>query len=236
MSWLNNYTTDAECRKPILSLNLFAGNDLARLLECPLNGLASKLQELYGVRLTPDGVIKDLDLERDYLDAARREAYRVFFFSGRAFHYRRTSRKFVALHTNTDTMGNLMGVREGHGFVLSMSNKLYVGVLETLGLQYHSFFMGGRPVQCAGTMQFNQGAVTYVRNDSGHYQPVDQSMVKVLQLLRMNGMDLRRLTVGQEKKFQTDRSTDMRVRGDVFMRNNGNWNSILARADHQQPL
>lgn len=122
-----------------------------------------------------------------------------------------------------------MGTREGLGFVLSMSNELYVGVLEKFGLQYHSCFMAGRPVQCAGTMQLDHGVVTYVRNDSGHYKPVDQSMVKLLQYLRMNGMDLGRITVGQDRRGGAE------VRGDLFMRDNGNWNAILARAPHQAP-
>lgn len=232
MSWLNHFKKDPrmvpECRPPILSLNLFAGNELAKKLQCPLEKLASKLQQLYGVNMSPHGV--DLDTEtvrKKYLSAARREAYRVFMISGRAYHYRTREKAFRAIRSGVD----------GLGFALSMSNELFVGHVGGLVVKFHSFFMGGAPVQCAGHMWFEDGRVTKVCNSSGHYKPVDRSMVKVLNYLRMNGLALSQITVEPVQfkkvgKVVLGKSADD-IRGDVFMRSNGNWKAILARAKHQ---
>jgi hypothetical protein len=62
-------------------------------------------------------------------------------------------------------------------------------------------------------------------------------MVKVLNYLRMNGLALSQITVEPVQfkkvgKVVLGESADD-VRGDVFMRNNGNWKAILARAKHQ---
>ncbi len=242
MSWLNHYKTDVrmekECRKPILSLNLYAANELANVLECPLGGLAAKLQHIYGVNMSDHGVDTDKNEQDKYFTVAKREMFKVFIILGRACHYRKISKKFMVLSTSEGgkgSLGDYSGEREGFGFVLSMSNELYAGPLEKFGLQYHSYFMGGRPVQCGGTISFSNGVVTQIRNDSGHYKPVDQSMVKLLHYLRMNGMDLRKITVEQEQKFRANED-GMKVRGDIFMANNGNWNSISARAKHQSAI
>ena len=242
MFWMNHQKKDPrmidQCRGPILSLNLFAANDLARVLRCPLNDLASKLQQLYGVNMSEHGVATDAKEQPNYLNGARREQYRVFIISGRACHYRRTNKQFKIINT-TVAKGELEGFndeRPGLGFVLSMSNELYAGLLGKLSLGYHSQFMAGRPVMCAGTMVFDQGRVTYIRNDSGHYKPVDHSMIKVLHYLQMNGMPIRDITIGREQVASGLAEGRVEVSASEFMLNNGNWNAILARASHQRKL
>ena len=227
-----------QCRRPVLSLNLFAGNDLARVLGCPLTSLASKLQNIYGVNMSEHGVATDAKEKTNYYSVAKREQYRVFILSGRACHYRRADKKFKILNTVV-AKGELEGFndeRPGLGFVLSMSNELYAGLLGKLSLGYHSQFMGGRPVMCGGTMVFSQGRVTYIRNDSGHYKPVDQSMIKVLHYLQMNGMPIKEITIGKEQVAKGLAKGRIEVSASEFMRKNGNWNAILARASHQKRL
>jgi hypothetical protein len=68
-------------------------------------------------------------------------------------------------------------------------------------------------------MRVANGVVTGVQNDSGHYKPVDDSLAKVLELLNTVGMDLGKIevrTVGAGTK----------VKGDLFLRKNGNWDVI----------
>jgi hypothetical protein len=235
MAWMNHASKDPrmipETRPAILSLNLFVGNELARKLNCPLGKLAGKLQQIYGVNMSPHGV--DLDTEavkRNYLSAAKREAYRVFIINGRASHFRTSDDKYHILKSGVD----------GLGFALSMSNELYVAPVGGLVVKFHSFFMAGMPVQCAGHMWFDNGVVTKVCNSSGHYKPVDQSMVKLLSHLRSFGVDLRKVTVEPVQfrkvgKNVVGQSADD-VNGEVFMRNRGNWKAILARGKHQARL
>jgi hypothetical protein len=235
MYWLKNYKTDPtavpECRPPILSLNLFAANELARKLQVPLTGLAGKLQQMYGVEMTPHGVGLDTSaVQAKYLTAAKRETYRVFWFQGRASHYRTVENLFRTITSD----------QNGLGFALSMSNQLYVGHVGGITVKYHSFFTGGRPVQCAGHMWFNNGVITKVSNSSGHYKPVDVALIKTLNYLRMNGVNLRGVSVEpvQFKKVGKDvrGRADEEVSAELFMKNNGNWNAVLERAKHQRPL
>jgi hypothetical protein len=89
--------------------------------------------------------------------------------------------------------------------------------------------MGGKPVQCAGMIHIAQGKVTEIQNNSGHYKPSDPSLVKVLRLFQMFGVKMKDITVREEVG---DGTAD----GETFLRENGNWNGILARADHQRPV
>ena len=237
MYWMNHRDRDPrmipECRKPILSLNLFAANEFARLLDWPHHEIAARMKQLYGINMSEHGVDTDTPSEKKkYHDAGKRELYRVFFLQGRGYHYRLKPVEkglpprgyFKAL----DSCFSFNSGRPGFLFVLSMSNELYVGLTG-----FHSHFLAGRDVQCAGTMQFEKGIVTHVKNDSGHYAPVDLSLVKVLHLLRMNGMDLSRITVDtvviQDGKGVEGPSAP----GHVFMQQQGNWSAILKRAPHQ---
>jgi len=188
--------------------------------------------------MSEHGVNTDAKENPDYLNAAKREQYRVFIISGRACHYRKTLKRFKILNT-TVAKGELEGFndqRPGLGFVLSMSNELYAGLLGKMSLSYHSQFLGGRPVMCAGTMVFDHGRVTYIKNDSGHYKPADPSMVKMLHYLQMNGMPIRDITIGREQVEKGLAKGSVEVSASVFMQHHGNWNAILARADHQAKL
>jgi len=235
MSWLNHFKTDRrmvpEIRKSILSLNLYAANELAKNLNCPITKLAGKLQNIYGIKMSPHGVKTDTDdVKKGYLSIAKREQYRVFMISSRAFNYRSNSNSFKALNSG----------RAGYRYVLSMGNEMYAAANQTISVGYHSSFMAGMPVQCAGQIWIENGRVTKVSNASGHFQPVDRALVKVLHYLRMNGVTLSKVTVDPQqfkkvgKKVLGEGAGD--VMGDVFMRNNGNWNSIIARAKHQSSL
>lgn len=225
-----------ENRKPILSLNLFAANQFANLLNWQPNEVASKLKQLYGVNMSDYGLRLDKGLDYGAPRAGEhtkvRRRFQVFMMGGRAYHYSKATNSLKLLNTTrTDNQNTRDG---GMLFVLSMSNELYVFTTNYT----HSMAMKGRDVQCAGTMQFNQGVVTYVINDSGHYKPVDVSMVKVLQYLKMNGMELKRIAVGRMvlltkgTKVKPDIVSGT-IPGNVFMQKKGNWSAIMKRQAHQ---
>jgi len=240
-AWVNNYKMSKKTvmvdqhlsdRKAVLSMNLYAGKELARLLKCGLGNLASRLQRIYGVEMSPHGVSTDkARVQRRYLPAAQRKIRRVFFQAQRAYLFYQD-----AFHP----LNKLTG--KGYGCVLSMSNALYCGMLGSRALSYHSFFMGGRPVRCAGDMWFNQGRITKITNGSGHYKPVDTAVVKLLNYLRMHGIGPSTITVetfafvDKDGEIVADTVNSSEVQGDVFLRDNGNWNAILKRARHQPQL
>jgi hypothetical protein len=104
------------------------------------------------------------------------------------------------------------------GFVLSMSDELYAGPLlshnyakyspeEISGkvlhisvndrvaqvpLAFHSSFMGGKPVQCAGMITVHGGVFEDISTQSGHYAPGAPDLLKMLKLLRSVGADLKK--------------------------------------------
>lgn len=234
MSWINHCQKSplmaGANRRAVLSLNLYAGNALAAGLECSIGQLATRMQELYGVGMSQHGIDTDAKEKPRYFDAAKREVYRVFVVNRLLCHYRSAAKKFVLL----DSSGVSKNMRPGYGFVLSMSNELLVGNFATMSETYHSTFMAGSPVQCAGMIQLKRGVVTHIKNDSGHYKPVDQALVKALLFLRMHGLDVDRIVVACEPKKLGDSETE--TTGADFLRANGNWEGIRARAAHQSRL
>ncbi len=97
-------------------------------------------------------------------------------------------------------------------------------------------------MRCADDIWFNQGRVTKITNGSGHYKPVDTAVVKLLNYLRMHGIDPSTITVetfafvDKDGEIVADTVNSSEVQGDVFLRDNGNWNAILKRARHQLQL
>lgn len=229
--WNNNHKInsqmDSRRREAIMKLNLFAANQLARTHNCGLGGLAMKLREVYGKGLDQYGI--DLDgaggHDGGYMSPAKRERYRVIFRGGLAHRFdqnlaTRPNMELRLIHT-PDAPGDAS--REGVGFVFSLSNELFVGAFGTgaIGPTYHSSFMAGAPVKCAGMIDIENGVIKRIRNDSGHYRPSDQSLAQMLRHLKTIGVNISKITVEQEKKGGETAS------GNAFLLANGNWGGIL---------
>ncbi len=236
MWWLNNHKKDparmqAGRRTAILALNMYAANEMARVLKCSPGGVARELQALYGVSMGRHGIETDRANDPKYLEASKRERFRILFKGGLAHSYKSCALKELELWSNKDSTQSALpqldaktqlakeDVREGQGFVMTMSGELYAGDFGAW-LPYHSSFMGGRPVQCAGTISAIRGQITRIKNDSGHYIPVDWSMAKMLQRLRSVGVNLRKITVEQAQRGGQANAVD-------FLAQNGNWETIL---------
>jgi hypothetical protein len=105
--------------------------------------------------------------------------------------------------------------------------------------------MSGKPVMCAGTICAKAGQITQLRNDSGHYRPIDTSMVKAIQRLHSIGVNIQNIKVVKEQatdKLYGDRisrllTTEKEFQAwkykvwasaPQFLSINGNWNVIEA--------
>lgn len=227
MLWNNSYKVDsrmdARRRPAILSLNLCAANKLAGLLEVTVGQLAGQLHADFGIDMTEHGVATDLKEKPEYRTPATRERFRVLFRKGLAYRFKPNATSDMKLKP-LDTIDTMSGQdivdsegREGEGFVMSMSGELFVGTLGGKALPYHSSFMGGKAVLCAGKISARQGQVTRIRNDSGHYGPCDEALATVLRRFRWAGVRLNLITVEQERKGGE------KMRGDRFLAANGNW-------------
>jgi hypothetical protein len=77
------------------------------------------------------------------------------------------------------------------GFVLSMDRRFYIAP-HLGGFDVHNFFhssyLAGNAVLCAGSIEIRNGIVTGIYNDSGHYMPSEDKLVTALETLRMYGV------------------------------------------------
>lgn len=246
MYWNNHHKKDARmegARRPaIMSLNVTAANMLARAFHCQLWEIGAKIRLLFGNEMVKHGIDVDGGHAEYYLTAAKRAAFRTSLVSGRLYRpdFKSTDPAMpcLLLDTNGDEQKMVGAVggdatRRGEsGYALSMSGELYVGPLlggsselsrraaiHESAPVFHSTFMAGKPVQCAGLITVRNGLVTLISSASGHYTPHDLRLVQVLRMLQLGGMPLRQINVANYK------SNDI-GQGDEFLRANGNWAAL----------
>lgn len=243
--WLNNMKFDKKMeekrREAIMSLSFTATKDLAAAFECPPGDVAPRLINMFGKTMDSSGFSKDAPKAASiYLDYATRQQWRVIFRNGRAYRFSSTRDPKAPLNLlDTKLYEDQMEKnrwsedRSGAGYVLSTGDELYVapmsgksgtGIAERDGLPvFHSGFMGSAPVQCAGMIKIEHGIVKRIFNNSGHYQPVNTALVRLLRLFESVGMNPKTIEV-------IPMNSTVSFSGDVFLKENGNWETIRKTA------
>jgi hypothetical protein len=113
------------------------------------------------------------------------------------------------------------------GFVLSMDRRFYVaphrGCRETENF-FHSSYLAGNTVLCAGSIEIRHGIVTGIHNDSGHYHPSEDKLVAALETLRMHGVpQLNNINVHYlYKDAFGDVQLHPSIKASAFLQNQGN--------------
>jgi hypothetical protein len=87
------------------------------------------------------------------------------------------------------------------GYVLSLQGELFAGIhapgsaAECMGKNpfYHSSYMAGRDVLCAGRIFVRQGMLVGIDNASGHYKPSADHLRRAIRELDRQGVDLEEL-------------------------------------------
>lgn len=207
------------------------------------NNLPTVLEMFFGRTMGSHG--SDLDLRQDcaqYLSRAEVRKYRLAFKDGKAYQFpwwdpKAKANSAIVLadssHAyNSAVFGGGARVNWG-GFAMSMGRDIYMALhhcTKDFGEQgnfYHSSYLGGEPVMCAGTMLIQNGVIRGVSTDSGHYRPDNTHVVNLLQALRMRGVNLASVQV---QDFQAI----FQGNGDAFLAANGNWAAMAQR--HQLNL
>jgi hypothetical protein len=77
-------------------------------------------------------------------------------------------------------------------YVLSPDEKLYFKNLDTDKGRtfFHSYFLRGSRVLCAGWMIFKDGNLVLINNNSGHYAPTAKNFFLLLRFLAKNRVNL----------------------------------------------
>lgn len=242
--WLNGMKFDIKVeqarRSAVMSLSFTTSAVLAAAFQCSANEVGPRLINMFGKTMDISGIGKDASRAASiYLDDAKRQQWRVVFRAARAYKFSENPNPKAPLELlDTEDYGKKMEkwdgeTRNGGGYVLSTSDELYVAPLtgksmtklaEDEGIPvFHSGFMGGAPVQCAGMIVIKQGVVKEIYNNSGHYLPVDTALVRMLRLCEAVGMSIKDIEVSPMGAGGT-------FKGDVFLKENGNWEKIRKAA------
>jgi hypothetical protein len=92
---------------------------------------------------------------------------------------------------DTKKSGDAIEVLETSLFVMDGRGRIYVhGKEEGLKSLKHSSFLQGSPTKAAGTMQWDNGRLTIITNQSGHYKPGLRQMLTVLERLQAYQVNL----------------------------------------------
>ncbi|MDP3407215.1 hypothetical protein [Bosea sp. (in: a-proteobacteria)] len=137
--------------------------------------------------------------------------------------------KLVLAESESASNKNVFGLKQWGGFAMSMGRDLYMARHHcgegsagpgSGGNFYHSSYLGGDPVLCAGTILIEQGMIKAVCNDSGHYQPDEANFMSFLQTLMMHGVNVQGIQIYDYARRHC-------VSGRDFIQNRGNWARAL---------
>lgn len=76
------------------------------------------------------------------------------------------------------------------GFVFSVWDEFYMAKHDIGLARFHSQYMAGHIVRCAGEMTIVDGIITQISNASGHYRPAARQLLPALWALSMRGVAL----------------------------------------------
>ena len=164
---------------------------------CPVVTKKKLLDDQFGIKLTP----------------GQRARLEIDIFNGRVY-YKHQLDPLQRMPASIDTSGwtrenigntavtgfeknNCLGVC---GYVCTYERNIYIAPHrksppDHQGCFYHSTYVNGEPVLCAGAMTIVNGRIVYINNFSGHYKPRYENFVFYLETLRMMGIDLTRVQV-----------------------------------------
>jgi hypothetical protein len=97
--------------------------------------------------------------------------------------------------SNTALLGTERNGNKGvAGFAMGLNRNIYARIHSNYdaakGSFYHSCYLEGREVLCAGCITVVKGELQYINNWSGHYKPSKQQLALALQALQALGVDI----------------------------------------------
>jgi len=180
---------------------------LCKIFTCTENVLPRYLEERFDVDLTSHGIYVDKTYKDTvaYLNEEQAARYKLTFRAGLAYALDRTildMREVKADTSDNATLpskpkhrlwcygyvftnkGLFMAEHDQETSVLSKSSGK--GAMDF----FHSSYMAGKTVVCAGDISFKDGCLTSISNFSGHYQPESRMLLPVLRYLQSKHVQL----------------------------------------------
>ncbi len=125
--------------------------------------------------------------------AGAQRMYKLRFRDGIAWRWNVATNAY-AVFDSTDNSESELNDRKVH-FVMNKKGAIYAGFDKNAVWFKHSSLVGGEDSLAAGRMRVDNGVVTHVENDSGHYFPIHTHMVNLLNRLRVYAADLSHTSV-----------------------------------------
>jgi hypothetical protein len=238
--WLKDVKRNASMNKKrepaVYALYKFTAETLAKSLGTTINVLPEYLERHFGRRLSYHGEHLDVLAQcAIYLTRAEVDKYRLTFRNGKAYMFDWPGKgkegaekgsggllSLVLADSSTAASPVFRKSTNWGGFAMSMGRELYMArhhCRQNVGEEgnfYHSSYLAGEPVLCAGTIKMKNGIIAEVCNDSGHYRPDARNFIGFLQTLQMHGVNVASVIVG-------DYSGALRAYGHHFLAAQGNW-------------
>lgn len=199
-------------RRPVIyELYKCVVNTLLERTGVHLSKLPDWLMQTFGRGMSGTAVQTDISGHAIHLCAEDLHWYRLHFMSGLAYQHKWWENSSEFVHADSRYSLMAMGAdpnarAEGcSGYVLGMSQDFYLaphfvdepkrGDRLTTESFYHSSYLGGRPVLCAGTIRIDSGQVRLITNESGHYRPTESHLLQAVNILNMMGVRMDTLNV-----------------------------------------
>lgn len=209
--YLESANMNAGRRPVIYELYKCVVNTLLKRTGVHLSKLPDWLMQTFGRGMSGTAVQTDIDGHAIHVCAEDLHWYRLHFMSGLAYQHKwwENSTEFVHADSRYSLMARGADERanaEGcSGYVLGMNQDFYLAPhfvkepsrkdrLKTESF-YHSSYLGGRPVLCAGTIRIDSGQVRLITNESGHYRPTESHLLQAVNILNLMGARMDTLNV-----------------------------------------
>jgi hypothetical protein len=229
-------------------VDLMCGADM---FNCPVNILPNMLDAMFGRSFSADAVRVDVkDSAAEYMTQAMAHKSKLVFKNGIVYGYRWErggeqdlqvvpTNKLVRL--NSADLANpgvhadsAPGFSRFAFFVMSMSRDLYMRQHYSATLKpipyaatnlnpgiYHSSYLGATGVSFAGSMLVENGIIRAIRNDSGHFQPIDSNYVALLWALQMYGVSIDPIWLFDYTGWKVTKARH-------FLNVNGDWEKLVS--------
>lgn len=174
-----------------------AGEDTAAALRIVRRYLDEKVEfaRRQDIPIAPDGSLGDISARKVHYDSkAEQDASLVTARGGKL--YRSGGEAVDTSKSSTFHSGNGAEV-----FVASGKGELHMASHQ-IGKYHHSSLLAGDKVSVGGEMKVVGGAIDWISNKSGHYQPTREHLVQFVHWLGKDGIDLKSIHIKEGFGFQ----------------------------------
>jgi hypothetical protein len=169
-----------------------------------VNVLPAWLERTFGKDMVAHGVEVDLvNRSAKYLSDQEKRQYKIIFRGGLAYQQKWWENSEELTLANTETRNpnegkpitGLFG-----GYVVSISGDFYSGPhsegrAQGRSGEYHSSYLAGNVVLCAGEIRIKDGVVSHINNNSGHYRPSGSNLARAVEALAVEGVNIKNVLV-----------------------------------------